>query len=265
MSVLGQTKKTIHEWEKELNIKLLDLDGFDVRDDQLFTRLFTRKEFEKSAAECTIMKVQEVPSVQEEPKVQQVPRVQAVPKVQQVPRVQEVSKVQEAPKVQEVQDRISKPTQRRRYKLYIVPLVLFTMPVVATVIVSFIFRAITRLINIRWYVPVSILLVDVAMLLIQPNAAVLSGPFFLWYHLFNMLYHQWLPFWTHVRYSIFHQPLNLIDTDKPLFYDVEIHGTPLYLYFGLPQAITSSLFWATSIASVKHLLINRRRRDGVRR
>lgn len=144
-------------------------------------------------------------------------------------------------------------------------LVLFSMPVVATAIVSFMFRALARVVNIKWYVPVSILLVDAAMLLIQPNAAVLSGPFFIWYHLCDMLYHQWLPFWTYVRYSIFHQPLNLIDMDKPLFYDVEIHGTPLYLYFGLSQAITSSLFWATSIASVKHLLTNRRRSGGLRR
>lgn len=40
-----EDKRTIAEWEKEFKLKILDPDGFDRKDPDLHTRLFTREEF----------------------------------------------------------------------------------------------------------------------------------------------------------------------------------------------------------------------------
>ena len=47
--------KTINEWEQELNIKILDPDGFDRTDRDLYSKRFTRKDFERRAMHCTCM------------------------------------------------------------------------------------------------------------------------------------------------------------------------------------------------------------------
>lgn len=48
-------KKTIQEWEQEYGIYIMDIDGFDSQDPKLYERLFTRQEFEQSAAQCTVI------------------------------------------------------------------------------------------------------------------------------------------------------------------------------------------------------------------
>jgi hypothetical protein len=47
-------KKTLKEWADLENIEILDPDGFDRTDAQLFERLFTKEEFDKGIIFCTI-------------------------------------------------------------------------------------------------------------------------------------------------------------------------------------------------------------------
>ena len=47
-------KKTLNEWADLENIEILDPDGFDRTDAQLFERLFTKEEFDKGIIFCTI-------------------------------------------------------------------------------------------------------------------------------------------------------------------------------------------------------------------
>lgn len=47
-------RKTLNEWAEEDGIVILDPDGFDRKDPQLMTRLFTYDEFQKGLYPCTI-------------------------------------------------------------------------------------------------------------------------------------------------------------------------------------------------------------------
>ncbi len=52
--------RTINEWEKEFNVKILDPDGFDRMDKKLYERLFTKEQFNKALFTCTICQRYEV-------------------------------------------------------------------------------------------------------------------------------------------------------------------------------------------------------------
>ena len=47
-------KHTIFEWEEITGIKILDPDGFNRKDPKLYSRLFTKEEFEKGVIFSTI-------------------------------------------------------------------------------------------------------------------------------------------------------------------------------------------------------------------
>lgn len=47
-------RKTITQHAAEMGYEILDADGFDRRDPELMTRLFTKEEFDKGFPQCTI-------------------------------------------------------------------------------------------------------------------------------------------------------------------------------------------------------------------
>lgn len=47
-------RKTLNEWAEEDGIVILDPDGFDRKDPELMTRLFTYEEYRKGLYPCTI-------------------------------------------------------------------------------------------------------------------------------------------------------------------------------------------------------------------
>lgn len=53
---MTETPKTISEWEQEYGLYIVDLDGFDTRDPQLYQRRYTRDEFEAALAFCTVVR-----------------------------------------------------------------------------------------------------------------------------------------------------------------------------------------------------------------
>lgn len=220
--MMRHTKRTIPEWETELDIRLLNLDGFNQRDKKLMERLFTQAEFEVAAAECTIYVNRDV-----KPEI----------------------KVSHDGKSQTVIEK------KKHYRPRIALFILFTMPAVAVFLLTMLYKTARVLLKhrFRWYIPAAILLMDLLILMIQPFAALLSGPFFLWYHAMDALHHLLAPMFAHIKYQTFHQPLNLVDANKPLFSNITLGNAPMNLYFSLPQAVVSSLFWGTLIASLKNL------------
>jgi hypothetical protein len=50
-----EERKTIEEWSKEYEVVIYDPDGFDRTDINLYSRLFTREEFEKGMAFSTCL------------------------------------------------------------------------------------------------------------------------------------------------------------------------------------------------------------------
>ncbi|WDL95479.1 hypothetical protein [Alicyclobacillus sp. ALC3] len=53
---MTETPKTISEWEQEYGLYIVDLDGFDTRDPQLYQRRYSRDEFESALAFCTVVR-----------------------------------------------------------------------------------------------------------------------------------------------------------------------------------------------------------------
>ena len=51
---MSKEKKTIPEWEKEYDVEILDPDGFDRSDHNLYEKKFTKEEFEEGLMYCTI-------------------------------------------------------------------------------------------------------------------------------------------------------------------------------------------------------------------
>lgn len=47
-------RKTINDWSLEYRVHVLDPDGFDRRDPELHTRLFTKEEFERGMIRSTL-------------------------------------------------------------------------------------------------------------------------------------------------------------------------------------------------------------------
>lgn len=47
-------KKTLEEWAKINNIEIIDYDGFDRTDENLYKKLFTAQEFIRGVIRCTI-------------------------------------------------------------------------------------------------------------------------------------------------------------------------------------------------------------------
>jgi hypothetical protein len=50
-----ETEKTIGEWAEIYGVQILDPDGWDRTDPELWTREITEKEFNKGIVFCTIM------------------------------------------------------------------------------------------------------------------------------------------------------------------------------------------------------------------
>ena len=51
---MTEEKKTIPEWEEEYGVDILDPDGFDRSDPNLYEKKFTKEEFEEGLMYCTI-------------------------------------------------------------------------------------------------------------------------------------------------------------------------------------------------------------------
>jgi hypothetical protein len=48
-------KRTLNEWAKIKGIKILDADGFDRNDPDLFNKLFTEQEFDKGVLSSSVI------------------------------------------------------------------------------------------------------------------------------------------------------------------------------------------------------------------
>jgi len=50
---MSEIKRTLTEWEQLKGLEILDWDGFDRKDEKLFERLYTEKEFDNGVIFCT--------------------------------------------------------------------------------------------------------------------------------------------------------------------------------------------------------------------
>lgn len=144
------------------------------------------------------------------------------------------------------------------------PVILVTLPTLATVLLDWLVRIVERFAHLRWFVSATVLLADLIILLVLPIPVLLSGPGYLWYQLLNYIYLVVTRGWSVGQHALLNKSLNLTG-EHPLFWSVHLGGSPLSLYFGLPQAIVSSLFWATTLVFGWTLLREVRQRPAERR
>jgi hypothetical protein len=222
MSTMREERKTFTEWENLYGVATFNVDrqNFVAADGTPLT--MTSLEFERRVAECLIRRR----PFEFNHEVEKVPE----PRATRRPTTRTVS---------------------RRLMVWL--LVLTTLPALATLCVSAVVRVITKYVRIRWLVSACVLVADLIILIIQPIAAVMAGPGYIWYQLLNYLYGLSTRGWVMGQHVLLHRSLNLVGTDHALFSSINVNGSPLSLYFGLSQAIVSSFFWATLLVFAKAL------------
>lgn len=236
--------KTFTEWETIYGLATLKVDRQDLMTPDGLPRKMTCIEFEQRLAgylERRRPSQRGVASVGDSPQGRSKP---------------DVSKPDDWPAADEPENsrrstpRPSRP-QRLRKRLAFRhlgwPLVLVTLPTISTLMVSTLVRLIERFMNLRWWISAVVLLMDSVILLVQPVAALFSGPGYLWYQLLNYIYQISTRGWVMGQHVLLHKSLNPTGTNQPLFWSITVGGSPLPLYFGFSQAIVSSLFWATTL------------------
>lgn len=247
-SAKSPDRKTIREWEQQYGIFILDLDGFDKTDPKLYERLFTQSEFEQAAAECTIMerKVSTAPS-------------QDAEKLRRKPPKPKNTETKAAVEPAESRQRVKNWSKRPLLWL----LILFTLPTLAVLGLNWVYQKLQSRWAIPWYVPASILGLDLFILMIQPISPFISGPFYVWYLVLNEVSTLLHGVVTFVKVSVLHQPPGLTSASPvPFLSSVSLAGNAVPLYFSTGSALTSSVFIATVLSfgrDALHRLVTLRR------
>lgn len=281
-----EVRKTLQAWEQEYGIYIVDLDGFDTRDSQLYLRGFTRAEFETGLAFCTIVRRHDAAgdntttftaSVGETAAATSITGAKpAAPDRVASPAAKSATsapakRAASAPTDRAAADspasdalrRVMRPLAVRwQGRLFRRLVVLFTLPVLATVLIDVLYGALSRFVRIRWYWPALVLATDALIVLLAPLAPLISGPLYLWYIVVGALVHvvghgmaiiwQATP-WGHGA------PTPALGTG-PFLGTVQIAGNAVPLYFHLGTAITSSLVWGSVVSSLQHFWVSRHRR-----
>ena len=228
--------KTIREWEQEYQILILDVDGFDISDSQLYNRLFSRREFEQAVAQCTILRKEPVsanrpikPSIGPEPS----------PPPSRKQRRATSSLRENRPKPE-------KKVKLNRATVWF--LLACTLPTLATMVIYWAYQQINRRFKIPWYVPITLLVTDGLVGLIQPISPFISGPGYLWYLVLNGLVQISHSLITYVRENLLHAPQVLTLGDPAMFLgNTTLSGNAVPLYFTFGSALASSIYLATLI------------------
>jgi len=225
--------KTIREWEQEYQILILDVDGFDVNDSQLYNRLFSRREFEQAVAECTILRKK--PELSKK-------RVET----QEAPKSSRPTSQKQSG---EASPEENEPRRRKNVKVNratVWLLIAFTLPTLATLLIYWTYQKINRLFKVPWYVPIALVATDGVIGLIQPISPFISGPGYFWYLILNSLTQIFRISITFVQGNILHHPLGLTTGDPAMFLsNTSLAGNAVPLYFTFGSALASSVYLAT--------------------
>ncbi|WP_026961654.1 hypothetical protein [Alicyclobacillus herbarius] len=136
-----------------------------------------------------------------------------------------------------------------------------TGPVFAIWLLSRFYRTLASRFRIAWYWLAAVLLMDALILWLSPVSALISGPFFLWFLIADA-----------IGQGINQVTVTILKRVLPLLHRPEVHpalprsfvdtivlaGNPLPVYFSLGQWITSSLVIATAVVAGKALLLRLR-------
>lgn len=165
--------------------------------------------------------------------------------------VEEVAPRKETAQTKIDETRLSGKGQRiRRYGF---ALVFFTIPSVAIFCAWLLYKGIRRLFIVPRWILLVLLIANLCVIAMQPVTAIASGPFYLWYVVVNHVVQQLSRGMALGKFLMLHQAYNLLGSSVPFLSAHQVFGTPVNLFFTLPEAVTSSLVWATVYISVRGL------------
>ncbi len=230
--IVMKDKKTIREWEKEFELNIVDMDGFNKRDPLLFERLFSKEEFERAIADCTVI----------HKSIYKKPREEMRPFVQQ--------KQYSHSKLNKMSRKQTKINIRwhRVWLLY----VLFTIPVAVSFLLKYIYKILARKISIRWYYPAGLGIMSLFILFLEPVTTLIAGPLYLWYLILSIIASLLGALYFKLAESLFHKGI-LPPSHEPFLSGVNLSGNPMNLYFSLGKAVTSSIVIAVLIVCASDL------------
>lgn len=283
--------RTLREWEQEYGIFILDLDGFDQTDPQLYKREFSRSEFEQGIAECTVIvnkhSLASKNSASMRFAAQPIEKSQSPVNTfnQSAPTLDTSTPVtRKAPfttdamhhlvdLVKAKRNKVSSARKQRlstRQKSTIKPepihvsrILWFgaTLPTLATFFLDKLCLLLVNRFQIRWYWPMALLAMDAFVIFMQPVAPLIAGPLYVWYLLFGWLAALFGGIFSFIDGSIFHH--STLSTgglhtpqNAPFLSSVTLFGNPASLYFSFQAALASSLVWAIAIVCIRCMKID---------
>lgn len=229
-------KKRIEEWEREFQIQILDMDGFNQRDPHLYERFFTKSEFEVAIASCTI----------------------AHKRATNNRSVAGHNASYTAKSV--VKEKYNSPKPERDYfqkrmihfvrskKAYIA----FTIPALFTFLLWHFYSIVMNKIQIRWYWPLGFCFITMFIILLEPITPLMAGPLFIWYLLFSGIAMVAGQLYWQLAHVLFHRSLPAI-LNEPFLSTVNLFGNPVSLYFSIGKALTSSIVLSILIVCIRDL------------
>jgi hypothetical protein len=223
MKVIGmKDKKTIRDWEQEFELNIVDMDGFNKRDPHLFERLFTKEEFEKAIAFCTVIHKRQRRTLQ--------------PNSEQI-QYSHVKKHQKQYKRAKINIHL-----RRAWMLYAA----FPMPAAASLLFNHLYRFISCKIRIPWYYPLCVGILGLFVILLEPATTLFAGPLYVWYLVFSFIADILGTLYYQLSSNMLHKGA-LPPAHEPFLNSVNLLGNPMSLYFSPGKAITSSIVIAILI------------------
>lgn len=259
-------RRTIHEWEQAYGLYILDMDGFDTSDPELYNRTLTRAEFEHGLADCTVIRKSPLTRTESTTSASSTKKGtnsrhhftnrELEHSQEELAASSDKTLLSNRPKQsrQRRQRQSQGKTRRIRWRVFVA----FPLITLAVWLLSRLYLALSRRVIIRWYWPAVLLLLDAAVVSLDTIGPVFVGPFYLWYVILSWLAYGLGEIKQFVL-SMFHQqPMSghglHVPVATPFLSNVSVHGNPLSDYFTLSAALASSFVWGTALVSTFALL-----------
>lgn len=259
-------RRTLREWEQAYGLYILDMDGFDTSDSELYHRTWTRAEFEHGLAECTVIRkspltLAETDTSSFSAKRRTEPRFRSSDGALEQRQEEIAASSDHNPSSNRPnqnrhrrQQQFQRKTRRIKWNLFIY----FPLIVLAVWLLSKFYRTLSKRIVIRWYWPAVLLLLDAAVVSLDTIGPVFVGPLYVWYVVLSWLAYG-LGEIKQFALSMFHQqPMSghglHVPVATPFLSNVLVHGNPLSDYFTFSAALASAFVWGSALVSTFALL-----------
>lgn len=239
----SEERRTIDDWAREYGMVVLDYDGFDGIADPttpIERQLFTRAEFERGIASCTVV-WRRGSSRPRESRA-------ALDDARHTPEAS--LKAEDAPAAsarQHAGQRTQLGPWRRR------SLILFTLPTLAEWLVFSLLQQLRVRLRIRWWWSAALLAAALFVTGVVPGTTLLSGPLFVWYEVIRWGIGLFMAALGHAAVSVLGGTAPSWTGTPRFLQEMVWFGTPMPDYFTPARAVTSSAVLGVGIGAFRDL------------